>query len=102
MADISMDYSAVEGFADEVSQMQLQLEEMLDSLEVLVNSKSGSWKGKAHQKFVSSYQSLEPKLRDICDGLDGYASQIRKAAADQADVDKTTAQSVTGAAILSF
>lgn len=95
MADVSMSYTAVENLADEVSQMQTQLEEILDSLDALVNSKTGKWKGRAHQKFVSSYQSLEPKLRDICKGLGGYASEIRKAASDQANTDKTSAKNFT-------
>lgn len=102
MADVSMDYAALSTLAQEISGMHTQLEDVLTSFESLVSSTKGAWKGKAHQKFVSSYQGLEVDMRSISAKLEEYASKINKAASDMSGEDKSAATGITGATILSF
>ena len=96
MADISMNYGSVEGFERLISGKHNELSEMLDKMDSLVSGMENNWRGKAHQRFSSTFKSLEADLRRACDALEKYSKAVAAAKQGMKDTDSGSASSING------
>ena len=79
MADVSIDYSALERIASEAKGLQAQFDEMLKSLKSLVDDLGEQWQGAGKTEFVAAYNNLKPKLSTISSTLGGYETALKGA-----------------------
>ena len=87
-ADIfSMDYSAMDNLAKEVTTMNKEFQDMITNLATLVDSLDGQWQGKAQVEFAVAYSKLKPELDTISEVLQNYATEINNAVVNEQDME---------------
>lgn len=77
MADVSIEYSTLESIASEAKGLQVQFDEMRNSLKSLVNELGGQWQGAGKVEFIAAYNNLKPKLSTISSTLGGYQTALK-------------------------
>lgn len=89
MADISMQYSGIEGTVRQIRQMRADFSDMLTGLEALVSSMEGVWEGKAQQEFALAYSKLKPKLTKIDGLMEDYCTELTDLVSRQQSLETT-------------
>ena len=103
MADIfSMDYSAMENLAKEVTAMNEEFQDMIINLATLVESLNGQWQGKAQVEFAAAYSKLKPKLDAISVVLQNYSNEINNIVTREQDLESSNKTLFNPVSYLSF
>lgn len=95
MADVAMDFAMVAELAKNISTKRDELEQMLNDMDDLVDGAANRWRGKAHQRFSATYQSIEADLRRVVEGLENYQKTIESSKIGMEDTDRNSAKSIT-------
>ena len=95
VADVAMDFAAMEALAKSISTKRKELEQMLNEMDKLVDGAANKWRGKAHQRFSSTYQSIEADLRRVVDSLEKYQKAIEDSKICTKDTDTNSAKSIS-------
>ena len=74
--------------ADRLKKLKSQQESEMKRLRSLVNNLSGQWKGKAHNAFVSEFNSMQYSFRSFSSLLEAYADLMRSSANQLQQTDR--------------
>ena len=74
--------------ADRLTRLKNQQEAEMNRLRSLVNSLGRQWKGKAHNAFVSEFNSMQYSFRNFSSLLETYANLMRSSASQFQQTDK--------------
>ena len=99
MADVSMDYTSMASMQSQVQPKLDKLEDMLDTMDRLVDGAKNNWRGHGHKKFTDSFSKVEADLRTVCECLEKYVTAIKQAQVDMETVDTESAKSSENIAI---
>ena len=99
MPDISMDYPTMASMQSQVQTQLDKLEDMLDTMDRLVDGAKKNWRGHGHKKFTDSFSKVEADLRTVCECLEKYVTAIKQAQVDMETVDTESAKSTKNVAI---
>lgn len=87
VADISMTYSSMEALAKEISNIQVDFDNMRTGFDSVVQSLEGQWQGAAQKEFTTAYSKLKPKLTTVSEVLSRYSTEITSTAKKQFALD---------------
>ena len=95
MADLIMDYNSISSLAQEISNTQMEFDQLLTNLEAMVSSTNSIWHGNAQVEFATTYSNLKPKLETISSVLKNYAEAISATVANEQNLESAHAKSLS-------
>ena len=90
MADITMNYAALESAASKITSAESELESLISNLTSVIGTLGDGYQGQSYQAFKNAWEESKPTMTRIKEAVGAFAPALRDAATKQKELEGET------------
>ena len=96
MADISMNYAALESAASKITSAESELDSLISKLTSVIDTLGDGYQGQSYQAFKNAWEESKPTMTRIKEAVGAFAPALNEAATKQQELEGETGGKMGG------